>query len=133
MRGHILQESLKNSSVHHLIKGPVGFFVDLVVVDGLCFAVSGDLLINGLRFDESTYGGFDFYDIDMCFSVLEKGKKIACCDILIQHRSVGDINDKPDWTKSRDKFISKWEAKGVKFPVTKDYFLSAENIQLVDV
>lgn len=130
LRGHIIQEN--GATASHLIKGPIGFFDDLAVVDGLCFFIRGSLLINGLRFDQSTYDGFDFYDLDICLSVLEKGFKIGCADILVQHRSIGDVSKKGGWYSSRDKFIRKWKSKNLTFPITQKSFI-ADNIQEVEV
>jgi hypothetical protein len=130
MRGHIIQEN--GTTVAHLIKGPIGFFDDLAITDGLCFFIRGSLLINGLRFDNATYNGFDFYDIDTCLSVLEKGFKIGCADILLQHRSVGDVSKKKDWYASKDKFLQKWKNKKFAFPITQKTFIN-DNIKEVEV
>lgn len=130
MRGHIIQEN--GSSANHLIKGLVGYFDDLVAVDGLCFFIRGNLLLNGLRFDTTTYNGFDFYDIDTCVTVLEKGFKVACADILLQHKSIGDVTKRKGWYEAKDKFIAKWKAKGFSFPLSQRLFLN-DNIKTVEV
>ena len=130
MRGHIIQENGSSSS--HLIKGLVGFFDDLIAVDGLCFFIRGNLLLNGLRFDQKTYNGYDFYDIDTCASVLEKGFKIGCADILVQHRSIGDVGKKKGWYEAKDLFLKKWKAKGFTFPLSQKSFLN-DNIKTVEV
>lgn len=129
LRGHIIQENGKTAG--HLIKGAVGYFDDLVVIDGLCFFVRGSLLINGLRFDER-YVGYDFYDIDTCLTVLEKGFKVGVADILVQHRSVGDVSGKASWTQNKDTMIAKWKEKGMTFPLTQKQFLN-DNIKTVEV
>jgi hypothetical protein len=130
MRGHIIQEN--GTTAAHLVKGPVGFFDDLAVVDGLCFFIRGSLLINGLRFDQSTYNGFDFYDVDTCMTVLEKGFKIGCADILLQHRSIGDVSKKNGWYAAKDRFIKKWKDKKLTFPITQKTFID-DNIKAVEV
>lgn len=130
LRGHIIQEN--GATASHLVKGPVGFFDDLVMVDGLCFFIRGSLLINGLRFDQTTYNGFDFYDVDICLAVLEKGFKIGCADILLQHRSIGDVSKKNDWNDTKNKFIKKWTAKKLVFPITQRTFID-DNIKAVEV
>lgn len=130
LRGHIIQEN--GTTAGHLIKGPIGFFDDLAVVDGLCFFIRGSLLINGLRFDQNTYDGFDFYDIDICLSVLEKGFKIGCADILLQHRSIGDVSKKTGWHTAKDRFIRKWKEKNITFPITQKTFID-DNIKEVEV
>ena len=130
LRGHLIQEN--GAAATHLVKGPVGFFDDLVAVDGLCFFIRGSLLINGLRFDQNTYDGFDFYDIDTCLTVLEKGFKIGCADILLQHRSIGDVSKKGGWYTAKERFIKKWKDKKLAFPITQKTFID-DNIKAVDV
>jgi hypothetical protein len=130
LRGHIIQED--DGKITHLLKGMVGFFDEMAVVDGLCFFMRGSLFMDGLRFDDRTYDGFDFYDIDTCITVLEKGFKIGCADILLQHRSIGDVSKRKSWYDDRDKFIAKWKAKGIKFPITQKTFIN-DNIKSVEV
>jgi hypothetical protein len=130
LRGHVMQEN--GTSAEHLIKGKVGYFDDLVAIDGLCFFIRGSLLIDGLRFDNDTYDGFHFYDIDTCISVLERGFKIACADILVQHKSIGDVSKNKSWYDSRDKFVSKWKARGLQFPIDQKVFID-DNIKAIEV
>lgn len=130
MRGHIIQEN--GDKAGHLVKGSVGYFDDLVAVDGLCFFIRGSLLINGLRFDAKSYNGYDFYDIDTCLTVLEKGFKVACADILIQHRSIGDVTNRKSWHDARDIFLAKWKAKEATFPLTQKFFFK-DTVQTVEV
>src|SRR5271157_3331377 len=101
LRGHIIQEN--SQTKYHLVKGKIGYFDDMVIVDGLFFAIRGKFLIDGLRFDDKTYQGFDFYDADMCFQVLELGYKVACVDILMEHRSIGEIINKDSWQENSKK------------------------------
>ncbi len=131
MRGHLIQENNGEGGVH-LIKGPIGYFDDAVVVDGLFFVIRGSLFLDGLRFDTS-YRGFDFYDLDICFEVLSRNMKIAIADILVLHRSTGgNVNEKPNWLDNRKLFKSKWGSK-TKFPVTNGQLLINTNIQTVEV
>jgi hypothetical protein len=120
-RGHVVQE-YDGGVTKHLIKGPVGYFDDLVMVDGLCLFVRGKLLLDGLRFDGNAYDEFDFYDADLCFSVLKMGYKIACLDILLHHKSMGNTGNKPGWLKNRDIFLKKVRDGGYNFPLTSDMF-----------
>lgn len=130
MRGHIVQEH--GEKCNHLVKGPVGYFDDLVAVDGVCFGIRASLINDGLMFDQS-FDGFDFYDIDICLKVLEMGYKVACIDALIQHKSIGDVSNKSGWFANRDKLVKKWNEKGYKFPLTSGTFLSKENVEEIEV
>jgi len=133
LRGHLQQENGAQS--YHLVKGSVGFFDDLVCVDGFFFAVRGELLLNGLRFDSENFDGYDFYDLDICFKVLEMGYKVAVADIFLLHSSPGNGAFKPSWNKQKDIFTKKWISKGKNFPITKEDFnvrdFENENIEEV--
>lgn len=127
LRGHIMQENGENCS--HLIKGPIGFYDDLVAVDGLCFFIRASLFLDGLRFDDATFDGFDFYDIDICMQVLKHGYKIACVDVLLQHKSIGDISKSQSWHIARDKFIAKWKTE-MSFPITQKSFIESNIVEI---
>jgi len=132
LRGHIIQEN--NGMKNHLIKGPVGYYDDLVALDGLCFFIRSSIFMEDkIRFDEETYSGYDFYDIDICLSILEKGYRIASADILVEHKSIGDIRGRESWKDNKDKCIAKWKAKGYAFPLDCSKFNKYQNVQVVDV
>ena len=132
MRGHIIQEH--GGMASHLIKGPVGYFDDLVTVDGLCFFVKYKMFTeHGFRFDEETYDGFDFYDVDICMQSLEKGFKVATCDCLVQHRSIGDTNGKKSWIEARAKCLNKWTSKGIRFPLYNTQLIKEKNVVEMEV
>lgn len=116
-RGRIAQGHTDGSTTELLKK--VGYFEDLVMVDGFCFATRFELA-NSIKFDDITFDGWHFYDADYCLSVLDRGYKIAVADILSYHMSTGPLT--PDWFKSRSKFIDKWTKKGFKFPITLNSF-----------
>jgi hypothetical protein len=121
LRGHLIQGSKDKSpgDGFHLIKGLVGYFDDLVAVDGMCLITLGKYLrAGGIEIDTQTYVGNHFYDLDLCMSFLTKGFKIGVADILVYHKSEGKSNENEEWKTERDKFIAKWKNKGIEFPVT---------------
>jgi hypothetical protein len=128
LKGHIIQEN--GQQAYHMVKGMVGYSDDLVAVDGLCFAVRADLLLGGLRFDD-TFKGFHFYDLDICCQILSMGHKIAIADILVLHKSIGDISKSEGWMENKDKFFKKWSV-GYKFPLTSRGFIN-NNIKEIEV
>jgi hypothetical protein len=129
MRGHLIQENKQQS--YHLVKGIIGYSDDLVVVDGVFLAIRGKLLLDGLKFDDKSYDGFHFYDLDICLQVLEMKYKIGVTDILILHKSVGDISKNDDWSKNKDIFFQKW-SENHKFPFSANIFLH-DNIKEIEV
>ena len=117
-RGHILQDRPDLKEPFHMVD-QIGFFDDLVSVDGCCMFMSGKLATE-YTFDEDTYNGYHFYDCDCSFSALEMGYKVAVADILIEHASEGPLPD--SWHKNRKCFIDKWTSKGLTFPVNINSF-----------
>jgi len=120
LRGHLLQEFQGNTN-HNIFGGRIGYFDDLCVVDGFCFAVRAKLFTEGVSFDKSV-GDWDFYDLDICLQALEKGYKVATADILLQHKSEGQGILGDAWKQSLPKFIDKWTNKGYQFPISSNNF-----------
>jgi hypothetical protein len=127
--GHILQgkEGGGVSEGYHLQKGPIGYFDNAVCVDGCIMMVRGKLIKEGLNFDNDTYNGNDFYDLDISLTVLEMGYKVATADILVFHKSpgMGVFND--TWKEAKNQFINKWQNKGKVLPFTADQFKVKQN------
>ncbi|MDR1544705.1 MAG: glycosyltransferase family protein [Prevotellaceae bacterium] len=105
----------------HFFKGEKT--VDVVACDGLCFFVRKSLFIpchsalevkSHIFFDEKTYTGFHYYDMDICMQVLKAGYKVAVCnDVLIEHFfNVSKYRTKKDmlpFEVSKNKFFQKWK------------------------
>lgn len=121
LRGHIIQGARDKpmGAGFHLIKGWIGFFDDVVAIDGLCMITLGKYLMkHDINFDGTTYGGNHFYDLDFCMNYLTKGLKVGIANILVYHKSEGASNNNELWTSDRDKFVAKWKSKGIEFPIT---------------
>ena len=85
--------------------------VDIVTVDGFCFFVRRSLF-KEIAFDEDTFNGFHFYDMDICMQVLKCGSRVcACNDILIEHewseQSLKKI--RKEFTYNNMLFFDKWK------------------------
>ena len=118
LRGHIIQ-STKDGKDIHLVKGSIGFFDNMVAVDGLIMMFNGKLIKNGFRFDQKTFNRFDMYDIDAAFSVLQMGYKVACADILVQHKSIGEGVFKDGWKTGKEKLFNKWNKLEFPYSVSR--------------
>lgn len=67
--------------------------VEVVVMDGL-WLCGNRSLFDKIKFDAETFNGFHCYDLDICMQSLMIGKKnIVVNDILIEHKSIGQVND----------------------------------------
>lgn len=122
MRGHLIQgkDGGNQGEGFHLQKGAIGYFDDLVAVDGCILITRGKFIREGLAFDHKNYHSNDFYDIDICFQAMEMGYKIAVADILIFHQSSGMGVFNEPWKQSKETLIKKWCEKGKLLPFTRD-------------
>ena len=114
LRWHIAgQPFLKGRVIHELDKG--GRFIltvfswdktdaEVVAVDGLFFAVKKELF-SRVRFDDNTFRGFHFYDLDVCMQIRQTHKCMVTWDILLKHLSAGK-ND-PSWHNAANLFAQK--------------------------
>lgn len=93
---------------------------EVLMNDGLFFCIRKSLFDNGIRFDESTFQGFHFYDLDISFQVREKGYKVVCVyDILIEHRCHSVLNR--TWLSAARVFYDKWTKRGTLPALTVNY------------
>jgi GT2 family glycosyltransferase len=125
----------------HLIEKSEEFFLSLyndrdgdqeaVAVDGLWFAIRKSLF-KKISFDEKTFPGFHFYDLDICMQALEFGKVYVTADIRVLHKSEGTF--KEEWKEWNDIFIKKWKDKlpahTVAMPPPSNGLQKAGNIDL---
>jgi translation elongation factor EF-G len=120
---HILQgKEGQDNQGFHLQKGAIGYFDEIIGIDGCIMITTGKFIKEGLRFDDQTYTGNDFYDLDLCLNVSQMGYKIAVADILIYHASTGRGVFTDDWKNAKDIFLKKWTDKGFNFPLTRSQF-----------
>ncbi len=78
----------------------------VVVLDGV-FIATKKKIAEEIKFDEKTFDGFHFYEIDWTLRVSKKYRLLATTKILILHESIGDVRKNDDWKKYREKFIEK--------------------------
>jgi len=125
--GHLIQgkggiDGGKPGDGYHLQKGPVGYFDNVVAIDGCILITKGKFIKEGLKFDIDTYNSNDFYDLDLCMSVREMGYSVCVADIMVYHDSMGMGAVTEKWKTSKELFINKWINKGYKLPFTADQF-----------
>lgn len=117
-RGHLIQGNRSNNNQFHLQKGLIGFFDDIVVIDGLIMITLGKYLMNSeINFDINTCRN-NFYDASFCLDYLLNGYKIVVADILVSHKSEGVSNKDQIYCEDRDKFIKKYKDLSLDFPIT---------------
>jgi len=91
--------------------------VDVVAADGLFFAIRSELFdgVNTcllphrdpIRFDDKTFDGWHFYDLDISMQVRQTHRLVVTPDVLTMHCSnplTGDI-----WEDYGKRFVEKWK------------------------
>jgi len=94
--------------------------VDAVACDGFCLFIRKELF-KIIAFDDKTYEGFHFYDMDICMQVISNNYRVCICrDVLIEHF----WSESASRTKvgielfnvNRNLFFDKWETY---FPISR--------------
>jgi len=81
---------------------------EMVAVDGLFFAVRAGLFKH-IRFDETTFDGFHFYDLDLCMQARRTHTIIVTPDIMVKHLSAGSFD--AVWRTYAGRFSEKYRAE----------------------
>lgn len=88
---------------------------DAQALDGLFFAVRRAAL-ERVRFDESTFDGWHFYDIDFTFSAFLAGLRLGIrTDMLLWHNSAGRLDER--WTHYAGRLLRK---HGARFTISDE-------------
>jgi GT2 family glycosyltransferase len=91
----------------------------VVVLDGLWFCVRKSLF-SKIRFDDTTYNGFHYYDMDISLQIQQTGYKLlSVYDISIQHSS-GKLDT--IWLNNALLLQKKWEKNLPIFSEKLPYF-----------
>ncbi len=81
--------------------------LDLAVFDGLWFCIRRSLF-QQISFDDHSFSGFHFYDIDISVQVQQAGYRVVTIpDVWIKHLSGGNVNS--TWVKNAFLFHDKWK------------------------
>jgi GT2 family glycosyltransferase len=76
-------------------------------LDGVWFCLRRELF-EKIRFDEATFSGFHFYDVDITLQVhFLNYKLLVVRDILIHHQSIGILDRQ--WVNNAALFYKKWK------------------------
>lgn len=86
-----------------------------LVVDGVFMALNLRTL-RGVRFDERF--AFDFYDLDFCLTVRERGGRIGVMPILLTHLSIGASFGSEQFRRAQTAFLVKHGHKA-RLPQTR--------------
>lgn len=96
----------------------------VVTLDGVWFCIRKKLF-NSIKFDETAFGGFHFYDIDISLQIHQSGYKLYCVfDILIEHFSKGDMN--ANWLENAFILKNRWQKQLPVACIKLDYALQCE-------
>lgn len=105
IRGHVIHEIPTNHTYEMAVFSSDKTDAEVVAVDGLFFAIRRSLF-DHIRFDNQTFDGFHFYDLDICMQIRQTHKLIVTWDILIKHLSPGTCDEV--WIETGRKFLTKY-------------------------
>lgn len=96
-------------SIYQKIQPVDNLQIEVVALDGLFFCIRKSLF-ETVSFDEITYHGFHFYDLDISMQIRSAGFKICVIyDVLLEHISAGQLN--LEWLRSARLFYRKWKER----------------------
>jgi GT2 family glycosyltransferase len=105
IRGKVIHETGNGANFHLTVFSWESADVEVVAVDGLFFAVRKSLF-DRIRFDETTFDGFHFYDLDLCMQVRATHRIVVNADIAVKHRSGGSFD--AAWQGYAERFQAKY-------------------------
>jgi glycosyltransferase involved in cell wall biosynthesis len=106
IKGQVVHE-LENGNIYNLtVFSWEKEDTQVVAVDGLFFAIRKSLF-NNISFDDKTFNGFHFYDLDICMQVRRTHRLIVTHDILIKHQSGGSFDE--IWKEYAFRFLQKYK------------------------
>jgi GT2 family glycosyltransferase len=108
IRGKVIHETSDARDFHLTVFSWDDRDSDVVAVDGLFFAIRRNLF-DRIAFDETTFDGFHFYDLDICMQVRKTHRLIVTPDIIVKHRSGGSFN--ATWQKYGERFLQKYSTE----------------------
>ena len=108
IRGKVIHETRNGENFHLTVFSWDDKDSDVVAVDGLFFAIRRNLF-DRIAFDEATFDGFHFYDLDICMQIRKTHRLIVTPEIIIKHQSGGSFD--ATWQKYAEHFLQKYSAE----------------------
>lgn len=103
-RAHYIQSGREQSQSYNTDR----LLEEVLDLDGFFLACSRETWLQ-TGFDEMTFRGFHFYDMDVCMSAHMKGlKNYVYSGCRIEHHSTGSLNR--GWINGAEAFQRKWQA-----------------------
>jgi GT2 family glycosyltransferase len=108
IKGKVIHETNNGASFHLTVFSWDETDRDVVAVDGLFFAVRKSLF-DRIAFDEATFDGFHFYDLDICMQIRKTHRLIVTPEIIIKHQSAGSFD--AVWKDYALRFLQKYKSE----------------------
>lgn len=91
--------------------------VDVDAVDGFFMALS-PWAVRNVAFDAHTFGGFHLYDLDYCFAIRDRGRRVVVSDFAVHHHNRSDPHtfDLP-YHRANLRWRVKWKISRFSSPV----------------
>jgi len=106
-RRQIIQTSPLNGQTRHEYENPLQeTLADVVVLDGVWLCCRTEIW-QEIPFDEDTFPGFHFYDIDFSLHVQQQYRVCVTFEMILEHYSDGNFT--AAWYRDGIRFLNKWE------------------------
>ena len=104
IKGRLIHD-LENGDFFAVVFSPENGDSDVVVCDGVFLAIRRELF-EEVWFDETTFDGDCFYDLDYCMQVSPSNRIIVTTNIVVKKRSTFTYDKK--WYESGKRFLEKY-------------------------
>jgi GT2 family glycosyltransferase len=106
IRGRVVHELNNGAEFMLTVFSPDKTDAEVAAADGLFFAVRRELFAR-ISFDERTFPGYHFYDLDICMQARRTHRIVVTWDLLLKHCSAGSAGDA--WRASGRRFLEKYK------------------------
>ena len=104
IKGRVIHH-LQNGDFFAVVHSPEKGDAPVIACDGVFMAVKASLF-ESVRFDEGTFDGDHFWDLDLCMQINQQQRLIVTTDIAVKRRSQ-NVFDKT-WNSYGQMFLSKY-------------------------
>lgn len=105
----IQTRGIERRSAYEELNPEKAAYAKVVVLDGVWLCCRKELW-EQIRFDDTRFSGFHFYDMDFSIGAWDKGyTNIVTYQVLLDHRSSGQLDSK--WLSLSAAFQQKWKKK----------------------
>ncbi|HEX8348511.1 MAG TPA: glycosyltransferase, partial [Hymenobacter sp.] len=108
IRMQVLHTVAQGELILDLINPDSQMIAEVAVADGVWLCSRREVWLK-YQFDEQTFPGFHFYDIDYCTAIASQYRICITFEVLLEHFSKGSVNEQ--WLLAALDYQKKWAAQ----------------------